>query len=164
MGANYGGYPSRGPGFRGGNSDRGGNGAYGNKKAPVEPPKPIEAMPLPANYVDEAERVIGEGNWSKEITTSKIRRLFSLFTDIYNDEIRRTAETISAESSARLRLAQIRMLYEAGRDPKTKQFLKSARLVEYLKDIGSSRAKLLDYFHYMEALVAYHKYYGGKEA
>ena len=35
------------------------------------------------------------------------------------------------------------MLYEAGRDEKgTKEFLKSAKLIEYLKDVGESRAKL----------------------
>lgn len=55
------------------------------------------------------------------------------------------------------------MLYEAGRDKDVKYFLEVAKLVEYLKDIGTSRAKLLNYFHYMEALVAYHKFYGGKE-
>ena len=39
----------------------------------------------------------------------------------------------------------------------------AAELIPYLKDIGTSREKLMNYFHYMEALVAYHKFYGGKE-
>ena len=41
---------------------------------------------------------------------------------------------------------------------------KKAKLLEYIKDIGSSRAKLIAFTQYMEALVAYHRFYiGGKE-
>ena len=161
MANNFSGYPPRGQAPRGGATNRG---FQGGAQLRREPPKPVAAEPLPANYVDEAERVIGEGNWARRITTSKIRRLFSLMTGIYNAELRRTADTLTPESAAQLRLAQIRMLYEAGRDEKgTKEFLKSAKLIEYLKDVGESRAKLLNYFHYMEALVAYHKFHGGKE-
>ena len=120
-------------------------------------------MPLPEDFVTAAEDVIQKDNWSRRITTSKIRRLFSLLTEIYNTENLRTGDDLAPESVYQLRLAQIRMLYEAGRDNAVKSFLKEARLVEYLKDIGSSRTKLLHYFHYMEALVAYHKFYGGRE-
>lgn len=127
------------------------------------PPAKLTAMPLPEDFVTAAEDVIRDGDWSRGITTGKIRRLFSLVTDIYNTENLRGGDTLAPESVYQLRLAQIRMLYEAGRDSKVKQFLQNARLVEYLKDIGSSRAKLLHYFHYMEALVAYHKFYGGRE-
>lgn len=127
-------------------------------------PKKIEAQSLPSDFVSLAEDVIRGGNWSKLITTSKIRRLFSLCIEIYNLEKPRTSDSLLPESITRLQLAQIRMLYEVGRDKKqTGEFLVSARLVEYLKDIGNSREKLLHYFHYMEALVAYHKFYGGKE-
>lgn len=126
-------------------------------------PAKLTAMPLPEDFVTAAEDVIQQGNWSRGITTSKIRRLFSLLTEIYNTENLRTGDTLAPESVYQLRLAQIRMLYEAGRDRAVKSFLEKARLVEYLKDIGSSRTKLLHYFHYMEALVAYHKFYGGRE-
>ena len=129
----------------------------------MEPPKKIEAQPLPVEFVDLAEEVIRRGNWSRGITTTKIRRLFSLLTEIYNTETLRTDAQLTPESVGQLRLARVRMLYEAGRDKGVKAFLESAKLIEYLKDIGGSREKLLNYFHYMEALVAYHKFYGGRE-
>lgn len=135
----------------------------GNYKGQREMQKKIEAQPLPEDFVDKAEDVFREKMDVKKITTSKIRRLFSLLVEIYNREILRTADTLADESLARIQLARIRMLYEAGRDKDVKCFLEVAKLVEYLKDIGTSRAKLLNYFHYMEALVAYHKFYGGKE-
>ena len=34
-------------------------------------------------------------------------------------------------------------------------------VIEYLKDIGSSREKFIKYARYVEALVAYHRYFGG---
>ena len=140
MANNFSGYPPRGQALRSGVANRGFQGGMQPRR---ELPKPVAAEPLPANYVDEAERVIGEGNWARRITTSKIRRLFSLMTGIYNAELRRTADTLTPESVAQLRLAQIRMLYEAGRDEKgTKEFLKSAKLIEYLKDNGLLRLEV----------------------
>lgn len=156
----YSGNQNRGQGFRGGY-----NGQNASRQGPPrqDPPKKITPKQLPAEFVDKADEVIRSGNWSRGITTSKIRRLFSLFTEIYNVETLRTEEQLLPESVSRLRLAQIRMLYEAGRDNKVKEFLTKAELIEHLKDIGTSREKLLKYFHYMEALVAYHKFYGGRE-
>ena len=139
------------------------SGAQNSRPTQDAASKKLTALPLPEDFVAAAENVICEGNWSSGITTSKIRRLFSLLTDIYNNENRNSGETLAQASIDQLRLAQIRLLYEAGRDPKVKAFLQKARLVEYLKDIGSSRTKMLRYFHYMEALVACHKFYGGKE-
>lgn len=61
---------------------------YSRPVAPPAPPKPIEARPIPANYVDEAERVISElkaaGNGKIRVTTSKLRGFLTLVTDIYN--------------------------------------------------------------------------------
>ena len=46
--------------------------------------------------------------------------------------------------------------------------MKAVRLkTEYLQDplgISTNRETLIAFAHYMEALVAYHRYYGGKEA
>lgn len=154
----YGGNQNRGTGPRGGTNGQNHRGAPRQYQ-----PQTMDAKPMPAEFVDRAEEVIRSGNWSNGITTSKIRRLFSLFTEIYNVETLRTGPELAPESVYAMRLARIRMLYEAGRDNKVKAFLGAAELIPYLKDIGTSREKLMNYFHYMEALVAYHKFYGGKE-
>ena len=60
-------------------------------------------------------------------------------------------------------LIRMRMLYEAGRDQDVKIFVEKTKLIEYLKGIGNSRSSFIDYAHYLEALVAYHRYYGGRE-
>ncbi|MCD8129602.1 MAG: type III-A CRISPR-associated protein Csm2 [Oscillospiraceae bacterium] len=126
---------------------------------------PVVAKPLPADYVDAAEKVIqviqADGNL---ITTSKLRNLLSLFVDVYNTENLLTGDELQPASVNALTMARIRMLYEAGRDRvKVKKFIEAADLLPYLKDIGKSRTKMINYYHYLEALVAYHKYYNGRE-
>ena len=138
-----------------GYNDRNSQGRQSNRNA-ARPPREITARPLPANYVDEAERVIRSlYDERNKISTNKIRNLVS---EIYNRENLRTADTISEESASGLIALRIRMVYEAGRDDAVKLFLERAQLLEYIKGLGDSRAKLMDFAHYMEALVAYHRF------
>ena len=44
-----------------------------------------------------------------------------------------------------------------------RDFVEKAKLLEYIKGISSSRAEMIRFAHYMEALVAYHRFLGGKE-
>ena len=58
----------------------------------------------------------------------------------------------------------MRIVYDAGKDSKIKDFVTSANLLAYIKGIGSSREQMIRFAQYMEALVAYHKFFGGREA
>lgn len=151
-------------------------GSFNNcSSAPPASPKPIEARPIPVDYVDEAERVISElkaeDNGKLRITTSKMRGFLTLVTDIYNKESLRVEETLSSDSQLKLMRLRVRIVYDAGRDDNpnpakdegVKRFVKKAQLLEYIKGIGSSRAEMIRFAHYMEALVAYHRFMGGKE-
>ena len=130
------------------------------------PPSPeIRALPLPEDYVDAAEAVMRQlAQYNKKITTSKIRNLLSLVTDIYNEENLRNEAQLRPESKTALTMLRIRVVYEAGREQTVKDFVKEAKLLEYIKGIGNEREKLIGFAHYMEALVAYHRYLiGGRE-
>lgn len=133
-----------------------------NSNAPA--PKEIKPEALPANYVDIAEEIMGELVQNRKcISTSKIRNLLSFASEIYNVEKLRTEEELLPESIAKLSMMRVRTAYECGRDADTKDFVVKARLLEYIKGIGKSRAAMMDFAHYMEALVAYHRFFGGKE-
>ena len=136
----------------------------GQNFAPQIPPE-IKALPLPADYVEEAEAVMRRlAAYNRKITTSKTRNLFSLVTDIYNDENLRDDPQLKPESRTALTMMRIRVVYEAGREQTVKDFITEARILEYIKGIGTDREKLINFAHYMEALVAYHRYLiGGKE-
>lgn len=129
------------------------------------PPPEIRPEPLPKDYVDQAEKIMGEISQQREkITTSKIRNLLSLVSDIYNVEKLRTAEKeLLPDSAAKLGMMRVRTAYEAGRDGAVKIFVERAKLLQYIKGIGLDREAFLHFAHYMEALVAYHRYYGGKD-
>lgn len=119
-----------------------------------------EAKPLPEDYVAEAERVIEKlSNMYRPISTSKLRNLFSLIVDIYHIERLRSETTMEESSIFKLKNAQIRILYEAGREESVKTFVSESNLLNYLKDIQNNREKFLRFTHYMEALVAYHRFY-----
>lgn len=149
-----------------------------NRRGGKDPQKalPPETVPrkVPENYVDEAERImralISSGT---TVTTSKIRNLLSLVTDIYNDESIRTEDKLKPDSVVKLNLMRVRVAYEYGRDNgesvgkdkvyPMREFITQAHLLEYLKGISTDRADLIRFAHYMEALVAFHRYLGGKE-
>ena len=115
-----------------------------------------------ANYVDLAETLMSAN--SKSITTSKLRNWFSIANDIYNVESRSSEIGLKPESCTKLLNLRVRIVYDAGKDSKIKDFVTSANLLSYIKGIGSSREQMIRFAQYMEALVAYHKYFGGREA
>ena len=130
------------------------------------------------NYVDSAKEVIeslrvkdkktGEyiyinGKYKINLTTSKIRNILSMVSDLYNDTQRFREEKLDDKLYMRTQYLKMRMAYEAGRDNDVDDFIKKAELMEKIGKIGRSKEKLLNFCYYMEALVAYHKFYGGKE-
>ena len=90
--------------------------------------------------------------------------ILAAFIDLFRRESqRRTEERLLKESVNQIKLLRIRLAYECGRDPQVRQFVESANLFEYLAKLSSvgtcTRQDLIDYYHYMEALVAFHRYY-----
>lgn len=124
------------------------------------------------NYVDKAEKVIQklvEDSKQKNrgkvniVTTSKIRNLLAMTADIYNQVLVYTNEKLNENISGRIEYLRVRFMYECGREPKVKEFVKEAEIIDLLKEIGQSKKNYLLFSNYMEALVAFHKFYGGQD-
>ena len=120
------------------------------------------------NCVDKAENVIknlvkgARKNFKGEpdiVTTSKIRNLLAMNADIYNQVLTK----LDDEICGRIEYLRVRFMYECGREPKVKEFVQQAEILEILKEIKQSKKNYLLFSRYMEALIAFHKYYGGKE-
>ena len=135
---------------------------YGYNHYQDNVPRVIEPKTLPDDFVDVAEKHMAKCfRW---ISTSKIRNLLSLVIDCYQEESRSTAEEIAQRSVDALTNLRIRIVYEMGRDDRgVGQFVRETELLQYLAGVRGKREALLRFYHYMEALVAYHKYMGGKE-
>lgn len=121
-------------------------------------------------YVDEAERVIKSmikkdrnGNDTIGITTSKIRNLLSMISEIYNDALHNEEEKLSEDMISRIQYLKMRFAYEAGREDTVKEFVQKAGIFEAINKIGNNKEKLIIFCHYMEALVAYRKFYIEKD-
>lgn len=124
------------------------------------------------NYVDKAEEVMlkigihdkkNQGKYNFSLTTSKIRNILAYVSEIYNVENLRKEESLSTESEAKIQSMRVRIIYEAGRENAVAEFVKEAKILEDIKSIGTSREGFIKFARYMEALVAYHRYLGGRD-
>ena len=128
-----------------------------------------------SNYVDEAEKHIKElknkktktdrmGRESVDIvSTSKMRGLLAMVSDIYNDVLNEPKENLSNDLIARINYMKVHFYYEAGREKKVKELLEEARVFEVISDIKGKRSGFILFSRYMEALVAFRKFYVEKD-
>ena len=116
---------------------------------------------------EEAQQKYGFKYKDKIVTTSKIRNLLAMTADIYNQVVQKSSETLDEEICERIEYLRIRFIYEYGRDDSkeksVRNFIDKTGILELLKEIGNSRSNYIRFSRYMEALVAFHKYYGGKD-
>lgn len=120
-------------------------------------------------YVEDAEKVFKDwySTRDKKITTSKIRGLLSGMSDIYNDVVRVEGEELPQDIVDRIQYLKVQFVYEYGRDDKkdgsVRRFINESKILNKINQIGTSKKKFIEMERYMEALVAYHRFYGGKD-
>ena len=92
------------------------------------------------NYVDKAEKVIKNlAEESKEryrgqvriVTTSKLRNLLSMTSDIYNQVLTYSSEKLNEELVGRIEYLRVRFMYECGRDGEVKNLLRERKFWKY---------------------------------
>lgn len=127
------------------------------------------------NYVTVAEGVIKLlSSMSKDkrngkiemVTNSKIRNLLSMSANIYNEimvDTRITDDKLPDDLNGKIEYLRVRFVYEAGRENKVKQLVEKADLIELLKTIRGSKRRYELFYHYMEALVAFKKFYNDND-
>ena len=86
-----------------------------------------------------------------------------MVSDIYNDVRNVQGEVLSEELIGKINYMKIRFYYEAGREAKVKDLLMTANVFQIIDEIGGKKKNFLLFSRYMEALVAFRKYYGGKD-
>ena len=121
------------------------------------------------NYLKEAEKVIdnlckdkktGRLFHSPKITTTKLRKILSMVSEIYSDASRMRDEKLDTEMKSRLQYLKLHIVYEEGREPVVKEFVEESKLKAALDEVEDSKSQLIIFCHYVEALVAYRKYKG----
>ncbi|GJM48399.1 type III-A CRISPR-associated protein Csm2 [Weissella soli] len=116
-------------------------------------------------YVDKAEKVIKSLDRDNRnpaafvLTTTKIRNLLSLTSNLYDESLGKQSLDGLTDKLAYLR---VQFVYQAGREKSVKQLVENAEILGALKEINDV-ASLQRFSRYMEALVAYFKFEGGKD-
>ncbi len=121
-------------------------------------------------YVAKAEKAIKELSEKKDkhgkpdmVTTTQIRNLLAMTADIYNEVCISMEEKLSEDIRGRINYLKVRCLYEAGRQPLVNKFIEKAQVIKVIDEIKGSRKNYILFNKYMEALVAYHRFYGGDD-
>jgi len=139
----------------------------GRSNAPVKTVDLSEKKKLDKKtYVDEAEKAIehlprDKRNPNKikiRLTSNQIRNILSLINELYDMVRTNTEKTLSDDVQSHVQYVKMKIIYAAGRDDTVKDFIEKSSLISYLNGIDDSREDLILVCHYMEALVAYHRY------
>ena len=114
------------------------------------------------NYVDQAEKAIQDIG-KTNLTTSKIRNLLAMTAELKTAAQHSRDSVLSEKMQGRVQYLKMRIAYEAGREKTVKDFVERAGLLTLVSSVGQDRERLLLFCDYMEALTAYHRFYGGKD-
>jgi len=132
---------------------------------------------MSGNYVDRAKNVIAKlkvgPRGEIKLTTSQIRKILSEVNKINNRiEVfsatgRIKDNTLPDEILSDIQALKVKIIYQCGKDQKNKEknvikFVNEADLIGELDRVGKSRKAFERFYSYIEALVAYHRYEGGK--
>lgn len=107
-----------------------------------------------------------------KLTTSQIRKFLTAVNAITNKVNMYKAKHLDAtelpdELVGEVQFLKVKAAYQAGRDnSKDKivhKFLEASNIIQEIESIGTSIEKYEEFARYIEALVAYHKFYGGKD-
>lgn len=129
------------------------------------------------DLVSKAEKVIkriGRENYKVpgklyfSLTTNQIRKFLSAISAIVNKvNVYKTqnpnTDELSQNLADEIRYLKILLVYQAGRQGSVDTFVRESGLLKEIDNIGFSVTKFIRFSKYVEAMVAYHKFYGGKD-
>ena len=97
----------------------------------------------------------------KKITTSQLRLLLSNAIIIKNKiQIEtRKEDKISEKLENEIKYLLVKHIYQCGRDLDVKSFDENFKISKAIKEIGNSAKNFNKFYHYLEEIIAYMKYY-----
>lgn len=110
-----------------------------------------------------------QGHEQIQLTKSQIRKFLAAVNALTNKiAVYRTqsgqAKDLNGALAAEVKYLKVKLAYQAARYKGTVGDLaEKAKLKERIDGIGTDMKKYEEFAHFMEALVAYHKFYGGRD-
>ena len=105
------------------------------------------------------------------VTTSQIRKFLTAVNTVTNKiniyNIKGDKKELSDDLAAEVKYLKVKVIYQAGKEKGNQhliaRFIEEADLINQIDNIGKDIAQYEKFAKYIEALVAYHKFYGGKD-
>lgn len=102
------------------------------------------------------------------LTTSQIRKFLVAVNAVTNkiNAYKSThigSDTLPDELAAEVKYLKVKIVYQAGREVTVRKFVQQSKILEFVDRVGNSLKQYEILSKYVEALVAYHKFYGGKD-
>lgn len=112
------------------------------------------------------DRLLGGTNG---LTTNQIRKFLTAVNTLtnkitlYRHQQEQTRE-MSEDLAKEVRFLKVKLAYQVARGNKgVKRFAEDTQLKEYIDTVGTDLKEYMAFAQFIEALVAYHKFYGEKE-
>lgn len=134
-----------------------------------------QANTLIKTYVMEAENRIQRLKRGRDgklgLTTSQLRKFLSMIVSLkqkVEQEVRKNnSDVLSADLQMKIYFLKVMISYQAGReqgrDHFIQDFIDKTEIIKFIETIKDDAGKFRVFCKYVEALVAFHKYYGGKD-
>ncbi len=128
-----------------------------------------------ADYVDQAERVMRElhdkevkNTKYKMVTKAQIRKFLTAVNAVTGEveqyRLLQQGTKLPEDLRMQVKFLKVKLAYQIGRmGTPVKDFNEEAKLMDWIDGIGDSVEKYQKFASYVEALVAFHKFYGGKD-
>lgn len=125
--------------------------------------------------VDRAEEVMRTLSQSKNmVTTSQIRKFLTAVNTVkekismYQMDNKEQNDLLPVSLQAQIKYLKVKLAYQIGRNKgkygnPVEAFEKEAGLMKWIDEIKGSAKEYDKFSNYIEALVAYHKFYGGRD-
>ena len=104
------------------------------------------------------------------LTTNQIRKFLAAVNALTNKITVHRARSganaaLSDSLAAEVRYLKVKLAYQSAKDSRgnVKAFAEKAQLKSRIDGIGTDMKKYEEFAHFMEALVAYHKFHGGRD-
>lgn len=125
------------------------------------------------NYVDQAQKVMEKlSKTGNMVTTSQIRKFLTAVNTVSGkvEQFKNSGkgDTLPEDLQMQVKFLKVKLAYQIGRDKSSdgalvEKFEKSAGLIDKIDSIKNSVQRYENFARYVEALVAFHKFYGGKD-
>ena len=138
--------------------------------------KEVDIADRANNVMKELFKVDGTGKCDARnvVTTSQIRKILTAIgtitekVNVYRIQNPDCSEKLPEELQAEIKFLKVKLAYQIGRSNSkwgnpVKDFEKAADLIKEIDAIKDSTKAWQVFANYMEALVAFHKYYGGRD-